>query len=120
MAFREIKQALSSGEVLARYDANLETSLSVDASSYGLGAVLRQKQPGGEWRPTAYISRAMSKVEEKYAQIEKEALASTWACERLQEFLLGKRFHIETDHKPLVPLLSSKLLDELPLRVQRF
>ena len=120
MAFRAIKQALSSGEMLARYDTNLETSLSADASSYGLGAVLRQKQPGGEWHPTAYISRAMSKAEEKYVQIEKEALASTWACERLQEFLLGKRFHIETDHKPLIPLLSSKPLDELPLRVQRF
>ena len=119
-AFQEIKQSLSSGEVLARYDTNLETSLSADASSYGLGAVLRQKQPGGEWRPTAYISRAMSKVEERYAQIEKEALASTWACERLQDYLLGKRFHIETDHKPLVPLMSSKSLDELPLRVQRF
>ena len=29
-------------------------------------------------------------------------------------------FHIETDHKPLVPLLSHKNVDELPLRVQRF
>ena len=30
------------------------------------------------------------------------------------------RFHIETDHKPLVPLFNSKHLEELPLRVQRF
>ena len=26
---------------------------------------------------------------------------------------------METDHKPLVPLLGSKSLDELPLRIQR-
>ena len=32
----------------------------------------------------------------------------------------GLQFHIQTDHKPLVPLFSSKHLEELPLRVQRF
>ncbi len=30
------------------------------------------------------------------------------------------KFHIETDHKPLVPLLGSKDLDKLPPRVLRF
>ena len=34
--------------------------------------------------------------------------------------MIGLTFSIETDHKPLVPLLSAKNLDELPLRVQRF
>ena len=33
---------------------------------------------------------------------------------------VGKRFSIETDHKPLVPLLSSTHLDNLPPRVLRF
>ena len=35
-------------------------------------------------------------------------------------YLLGKNFHIETDHKPLVPLLSHKQLDMMPIRIQRF
>lgn len=47
-------------------------------------------------------------------------MAFTWACERLADYLVGLTFHIITDHKPLVPLFSSKKLDELPLRVQRF
>ena len=34
--------------------------------------------------------------------------------------LIGLHFQIETDHKPLVPLLSAKPLDQLPIRVQRF
>ena len=34
--------------------------------------------------------------------------------------LLGKRFYIKTDHKPIVPLLSSKCLDSLAPRVLRF
>ena len=62
----------------------------------------------------------MSTIEEHYAQIEKEALAITWACDKFSMYLLGKKFKIETDHKPLVPLLSSKPLDNLPPRVLRF
>ena len=53
-------------------------------------------------------------------QIEKEALALTWACERFSDYLVEMVFYCETDHKPLIPLLSTKNLDELPPRIQRF
>ena len=43
-----------------------------------------------------------------------------WACKKFQEYLLGTSFKVETDHKPLVPLLSSKALDVVPVRVQGF
>ena len=112
--------SLSSSEVLALYNTSHETVLSADASSYGLGAVLRQKQPDGSLRPIAYALRALTETEQRYAQIEKEALAVTWACEKFQEYLLGTSFKVETDHKPLVPLLSSKALNMVPVRVQRF
>ena len=62
----------------------------------------------------------MTPTEQRYAQIEKEALGITWASERFADYLIGLQFHIETDHKPLVPLLSTKNLDDLPARVQRF
>ena len=62
----------------------------------------------------------MTPTEVRYAQIEKEALALTWACEKFGDYLVGLKFHIFTDHKPLVPLQSTKHLDELPLQVQRF
>ena len=119
-AFSRIKGALTKNPILALFDPSLKTTVSADASSYGLGAVLLQVQRNGENRPVAYISRAMSETEQRYAQIEKEALALTWACERFEDYLVGLHFYAETDHKPLVPLFSKKLLDELPLRVQRF
>ena len=63
-----------------------------DASSFGLGAVLLQKKTE-VWRPVIYASRAMTETKGRYAQIEKEALASTWACERFAEYILGIKFH---------------------------
>ena len=56
----------------------------------------------------------MSDMEKRYAQIEKEALATTLGCDKFSEYILGKKFSIETDHKPLVPLLCTKKLDSLP------
>ena len=120
-AFQEVKAALISSQTLCAFNPTLETIVSVDASSFGLGAVLRQRQPEDKvLHPVAYISRVLSDTEKNYAQIEKEALAVTWACERFQNYLLGLHFQIETDHKPLVLLLSNKPLDQLPIRVQRF
>ena len=62
----------------------------------------------------------MSDTEMRYAQIEKEALAITCACEKFSNYLIGTKFKLETDHKPLVPLLGTKDLAELPARIQCF
>jgi len=47
-------------------------------------------------------------------------LAVTRACERFRDYLVGLTSHIQTDHKPLVLFFTSKSLDELSVRVQRF
>lgn len=119
-ALESIKESLTSTHTLALYDPNATTIVSADASSYGLGAVLLQEQRNGDIKPVAYISRSLSVAEERYAQIEKEALAFTWACEHFSDYLIGIEFCIHTDHKLLVPLFSTKNLEELPVRVQRF
>ena len=115
-----LKVELSSAPVLVFYDPSKKTILSADAFSHGLEAVLLQEQEDGERKPIAYASRSMTSTEQRYAQIEKEALATTWACEKFNDYILGKDILIETDHKPLVPLLGTKLLDQLPPRIQRF
>ena len=118
-AFTLIKEELTRPTVLELYNPQRKVKISADASSHGLGAVLLQES-GNKWKPVAYASRSMSDTEKRYAQIEKEALSLTWACEKFQDYILGRKFHIETDHKTLVPLLSSKLLDMLPPRIVRF
>ena len=65
----------------------------------------------------AFASRKFNEAETRYAQIEKEALALTWV---LEKFALGKCVILESDHKPLVPILGRKSLDMLPPQVLRF
>ena len=117
--FAKVKSELTKPTVVALYDVSADLKVSADASSYGLDAVLLQ-QNNSSWQPVAFASRMMSDTECRYAQVEKEALAITWACEKFSSYILGKMFTIETDHKPLVPLLGTKNLDSLPPRVLRF
>lgn len=117
-AFEKVKSDLTSERVLAQYKPNAK--MSADASAFGIGGVLCQLQENSEWRPVAFISRSLSDIEQRYAQVEKEALALTWACEHLSSYLIGLHFTLETDHKPLLALLGSKGLDDLPPRIQRF
>ena len=62
----------------------------------------------------------MIDTKKRYAQIEKEAQPIIWASDTFFTFIIGKNFEIESDHKLLVPLPSSKHLDTLPPRILRF
>ena len=117
--FRQVKEILTTTPVLVPYSLTADTMLSADSSSYGLGAAILQKVHG-EWKPVAYASRALTSTEQRYAQIEKEALAIAWACDKFNYYLAGRSFVVETDHKPLLAVLGSKELSKLPIRVQRF
>ena len=47
-------------------------------------------------------------------------LAVTWGCEKMSKYLHGlPHFVIQTDHKPLIPILNYKPLAELTPRIQR-
>ena len=68
----------------------------------------------------AYASWAMSDTGQHYSQIEKEVLGLVWACEKFSNYIIGRPIYLETDHKPLVLLLSKTYLDRLPPRIVRF
>ncbi|UYV79867.1 K02A2.6-like [Cordylochernes scorpioides] len=100
------------------YDPSLPITVSAEASSFGLGAVIWQTKDGLR-QVIAYASRTLSETEKRYAQIEKEALAITWACKKFKQYIQGLVITLETDHKPLVPIFTSKNIDDLTPRIQR-
>ena len=120
-AWEDLKQLVTEAPVLAYYNPSAKTVVSADASSFGLGAVLLQIQPDGREAPVAYASRSLNLSEQRYAQIGKEALAMTWACDKFDRYLIGRDepFEVQTDHKPLVPIMNKQDIDECPLRIQR-
>ena len=78
---------------LTLFEPNRQMIVSADVFTNGLGTVLCQNQLDGSLKLIPYVSKAMTECEQRYAQIEKEALALTWACERLNQYLLGNKFY---------------------------
>lgn len=112
-SFQQLRSLVASTPVLKYFDVNKPVTLSVDASSKGLGAVIIQDQ-----QPIAYASRALTSTQQRYAQIEKELLAVVYGCNKFHQYIYGQTTKVETDHKPLEPIFK-KPLHQTPLRLQR-
>jgi len=57
----------------------------------------------------------------KYGQIEKESLAIVFGCEHFHLYLYGRRFELETDHRPLEHIFKPKNTGKpSPPRVERW
>ena len=93
-AYDEAKRLLCS-ELLAHYDPQ-----------NGVGAVLSHIASDQTERPVAFASRSLSKAERNYSQIVREALAIIYAVKKFHQYIYGRHFHLVTDHKPLLGLLS--------------
>ncbi|KAI8506223.1 hypothetical protein Bbelb_156500 [Branchiostoma belcheri] len=112
-AFADMKTVVAEASTLSYYDPHKEATLQVDASKYGLGAVLMQ-----EGRPVAYASKSLNTTEVNYAQIEKELYAIVFGCERFHQYVYGRSVTVESDHKPL-EAITRKPLSSAPARLQR-
>lgn len=119
-AFESLKSALTSANVLAHIDPNLDTIVTTDASGVALGAVLSQIQIDSSERPVAFASRTLSSAERAYSVSEREALACMWACEHWHWFLYGRKFTIRTDHSALTTLLAGGTKGRKPMRLLRW
>ena len=92
--FNRIKVEVSKMKALPYFDVNAEATLQMDASKKGLGACIIQKG-----KEVCYASRSLTKTEQNYQNLEREALGTIWGMEKFHYFLYGKEFTLETDQK---------------------
>ena len=83
-------------------DPRKQTEIIVDASPVGLSGLLTQED-----KVRRYASRALSDVEGRYFQTEREMLTVVWAAEHFHLYVYGAQFSIITDHKPLTGIFSN-------------
>ena len=76
--FDDIKSEIAKCPTLSAFDSSLsvEKILTIDASQYGLVAVLSQMSNGVE-QPIIFVSRTLSDAEKNYSVIEKE-ISLSW------------------------------------------
>ncbi|XP_014676736.1 PREDICTED: uncharacterized protein K02A2.6-like [Priapulus caudatus] len=113
VAYDRIISLITREVSLSYFDPREPSVLQVDASSKGLGAVLIQRD-----KPIAFASKSLSECEQRYANIERELLAVVFGCEKFHTYLYGKRFVVQSDHKPL-EMIHLKNISSAPQRLQR-
>ncbi|RWS19958.1 pol polyprotein-like protein, partial [Leptotrombidium deliense] len=123
-AFIELKNRLVSAPILVHFSDKYPIVIYVDASGYGIGAVLSLLIDEKE-HVVAYASRTLTENEKKFGISEKECLALLWAITyKFQCYNYRRKFTIVTDHHPLCWLMKvrdpSSRLTRWSLRLQEF
>ena len=93
-----LKDRLCDESVISYYDPNKLVKVRVDSSHVGLSGILVQE----DGKVVSYASRALTPVESRHSQAERESIAVVWACEHSDLYFRDlQHFTIVTGHKPL-------------------
>ena len=107
IAFRILKEALTSAPIILPPKWCFPFELMCDASDYAIGAVLGQRI---EKHPQViyYASRTLNDAQMNYSTTEKELLAIVFALEKFRQYLVGVKVVVYTDHAAIRYLLHKK------------
>ena len=97
-----VKQAVTSAPILRYFNSNEPVEGEGDASANGIGFALMQNG-----QPVSYSSRALTKSERNYSQVEKKLLAQVFGVERNYQYVYGRKI-----------VISKKPLATAPKRLQ--
>ena len=106
-AFTNLKLALCNHATLAHPRSDAETVFVSDASDFGCGAAIMQKD-GNVWRPLAFFSKSFSPAQRKYSTFSRELLGLYLAVKHIRHYLEGNPDMVMyCDHEPLVKAFYS-------------
>jgi hypothetical protein len=105
-AFDNLLKDISTATTLVHFDPKLPLILATDASQYGIGAVIMHRYSDGSERPIAHASKTLTTAEQKYSQIEKEAFSIIFGVKKFHQYLVGRTFELNMDHRPLLTIFN--------------
>ena len=126
--FNTVKNLFKKDNVLKLFNPKLPTAVECDASMNGIASVLLQLH-NNQWLPVQFASRTLQPAQRNYANIDREALSVLFGVEHFSNYLLGGKFVIRTDHRPLlklygrgnaIPTTCSARIQRWALRLRRF
>lgn len=122
--FEKLKNILIGEPVLRIPDLSKRFIVRTDASNLAMGAVLQQEDDEGNRYVVEYFSKKFNNCQMRYSTIEKEATGLKAAIDKWSIYLKGKKFSLETDHRPLVWLKSmmnkNSKLSRMALELQEY
>ena len=86
--FKELKERFTKEPVLAALDLDKKMRMEVDALEYTMGVLLMECEDG-LWRPVAFLSKSLNKMEMNYKIHDKEMLAIIKGLESWRHLLEG-------------------------------
>lgn len=108
-AFIQLKLKLNKSPVLSLYRIAADTELHTDASKYGYGAILLQRNDEDRLlHPIYYASGKTTPTEERYTSYELEVLTVIKALKKFRVYLLGISFKLVTDCRVFALTMSKK------------
>lgn len=105
-AYLLLKKEVTSDQVLVHFDPKKPIVVTTDACDTAVAGICSHEFPDGSLRPIAFVSRSLTKSERNYSTIQKEALAIVFTVRKLNQYLLGREFILQTDHKPLISIFG--------------
>ena len=116
--FTELKERFTKEPVLTALDLDKRMRMEVDVSDYAMGGVLLMECEDRLWRPVAFLSKSLNKMERNYKIYDKEMLAIIRGLESWRHLLEGaqSKFEIWTDHKNLEYFIKAQNLNQRQAR----
>ena len=111
VSFESVKRIISNA-VLVIPNREEDLILKPNASGTAIASILTTT----DGRPVTFHSRILTKTEERYDVLEKEAVAIFWGIQRCKMFLIGRKFVVETDHKPCQYLFNEQKVSNKIMR----
>ena len=101
--FEDIKNDICANPSVQPYSFQKEATVTTDDSEKTTGGFFSQER-----YLVIYVLRNLTPAAQNYSNIVREKLKMVFVFTRLEQFLLGRQFTLQTDHKPFKYLEDSE------------